>query len=352
LLKAEKQWEVANAGKTIVDINTATEKIRTTKTLFFLPPILLSLVPCVYELLHASDTHHFIANIIVLVSIGSISPLCYALGMFMDRQKSEVISLNSTSNSNFNRAKKHIWSRCFLVLAWANTAFTLTIWIFTEDVIKNSLLLMIAIIAYTVIDLFICIRSSLDLYRIRQKAIIESIDASSNVLTDDDANWIYGMIYYNPNDKHFMVDKRIGIGSTVNVATTAGKWLTGLAALALLIIPVVCVLVVFEEFTPINLAVDQNQIVAEHMLTKYTIDLDEIREIKLITALPEADRNNGTGMDNLEKGDFTVEGYGDCKLCLNPQNDAFIVIRTDKRTYIVSDQDDNGTKQVYEEAAK
>ncbi len=43
-------------------------------------------------------------------------------------------------------------------------------------------------------------------------------------LEDDDRHWYFGgSIYYNPEDPAVIVPKRIGIGSTVNAATTIGK---------------------------------------------------------------------------------------------------------------------------------
>lgn len=40
---------------------------------------------------------------------------------------------------------------------------------------------------------------------------------------DDDSNWIFGTFYYNPNDPSFFVQKRFGVGWTVNLGTTKGK---------------------------------------------------------------------------------------------------------------------------------
>ena len=50
----------------------------------------------------------------------------------------------------------------------------------------------------------------------KSKAAVYTVD-------DDDSNWIFGMIYYNPNDPSFFVQKRFGVGWTVNVGTTKGK---------------------------------------------------------------------------------------------------------------------------------
>ncbi|MBO3442954.1 DUF5808 domain-containing protein [Clostridium sp. CCUG 7971] len=47
---------------------------------------------------------------------------------------------------------------------------------------------------------------------------------TSSYSPDDDENyWILGSIYNNPNDPSFMVQKRFGIGWTINIATPLGK---------------------------------------------------------------------------------------------------------------------------------
>ena len=42
-------------------------------------------------------------------------------------------------------------------------------------------------------------RESFLLYKHEEKRTVEDI-------ADDDSHWIWGMIYYNKNDKHFMMD--------------------------------------------------------------------------------------------------------------------------------------------------
>ena len=42
---------------------------------------------------------------------------------------------------------------------------------------------------------------------------------------DDDKNWIGGLIYYNPNDPALWVEKRFGLGMTINMGIPKGKWL-------------------------------------------------------------------------------------------------------------------------------
>lgn len=57
-------------------------------------------------------------------------------------------------------------------------------------------------------------------------AYIKSPNASPNssyTPDDDDRYWIWGSIYNNPNDPSFMVQKRFGIGWTINLGHPVGK---------------------------------------------------------------------------------------------------------------------------------
>lgn len=56
-------------------------------------------------------------------------------------------------------------------------------------------------------------------YKIRNDYKIENNDVVSK---DDDDKWIFGFIYYNKDDPRVNVEKRFGIGYTVNAATKIG----------------------------------------------------------------------------------------------------------------------------------
>ena len=51
---------------------------------------------------------------------------------------------------------------------------------------------------------------------------------SRNIYTveNDDEKWIYGFIYYNKEDPKLMVEKRLGMGWSINMATPMGKIIT------------------------------------------------------------------------------------------------------------------------------
>ena len=72
---------------------------------------------------------------------------------------------------------------------------------------------------------------------------------------DEDDKWIWGMFYYNPNDTNLMVNARVGINTTVNMARKPGKFIMGFSALMLLLMPLFGVWILVEEQMPVMLAI-------------------------------------------------------------------------------------------------
>ena len=55
---------------------------------------------------------------------------------------------------------------------------------------------------------------------------LKSKDKNLYQMESDDEKWIYGFIYYNKEDPQFLVEKRLGVGWNINMATTKGKVFT------------------------------------------------------------------------------------------------------------------------------
>ena len=53
--------------------------------------------------------------------------------------------------------------------------------------------------------------------RLKSSQTFSSSDASN---PDDDRHWKLGMIYYNPDDPSFFIEKRYGVGWTINFGHT------------------------------------------------------------------------------------------------------------------------------------
>ena len=102
-----------------------------------------------------------------------------------------------------------------------------------------------------------------------------------------------------------------------------------------------------EERTPTKLILSETALTARHTRDRYVIRLDTIESVKLLETLPSASRVAGTGLTNLYKGHFRVDGFGSSRVCLQPKNPPFLVIRSGGNTYIINDADSSVTRNVY-----
>lgn len=318
--------------------------VRRVKLFPFLLPILVSVGVSVWSGFYFCQKE-FSAFAGMMVSFALITLGCYGIAVWMDHQKTQVISSDSDVNLNYTRARKNLWKNLWLVLAWLNTAHTVLAavflvgdWFAVEWLLWESL-------GYGALTL------ALLLWFAKRGNEIEAHYEpmrEDGLADDDDDAWLGGIIYYNKKDKRTMVAKRIGIGTTTNLATPVGKVLDGIAAAAFLIlIPVCCIWVMLEEFTPMQLAVEEDVLVAEQLDVDYEIPLDAIESIVLMNEEPRWKKVNGSATENLYKGTFRMPDGQRCQLFLNPQNELFMQIQTAEETYYMSAPDDVGTQMLY-----
>ena len=73
----------------------------------------------------------------------------------------------------------------------------------------------------------------------RMRKTQERLTASSGSgeYIDEDDKWLGGLIYYNPDDHNAIVNNRIGLNSTVNMASGLGKFMIVMTVLLLLGLP-------------------------------------------------------------------------------------------------------------------
>lgn len=327
----------------LVELKSA-GKVRRVRLAPFLPPIAFSTAAAVWSLVVPQRKELPVMSVTVVI-FAVTTLMLYGLAVWMDHQKTEVISEDSEVNLNYARARKNIWKNFWLAGAWLNTIFTIftaasLVWF--ERVMSWILWGSIGYTAVITVFAFILYRSLMQVDR-KYAGIRQFADS------DDDAHWLWGgMVYYNKNDRHILVNRRVGIGTTFNMATPFGMGITlfGIAVL-IITIPVCCGLMLVEEFTPISLTVKNGVLVAEHWKVEYEIPLDDIIDVELFQEHPRWSKVNGTGMENLSKGTFRIRNEGNVEVFLNPQNSEFLCIETADGIYWMSDIDDDGTLEIY-----
>lgn len=257
-----------------------------------------------------------------------------------------LMRTKSDINVNYARAKKKVWRDFWMQAIWITAAY---IWCCALALMANQQFVMVLLAGSVLYTLLLLVPLFLVIKKFR--AIEKRYEAERDLTLelDDDCYWIWGIFYYNSADRHSIVNQRVGVGTTMNLATPFGKGLTIFGALVLLWLPLVCIWVIFEEFTPISLSVKENVIYADHLKTELELPFEEISNVKLIEALPRMTKRSGTGMDTLRKGTyFAQDGTGKCQVFLNPQNALFIKCEIEGTVYYLGGRTDEETKAVYE----
>ena len=109
-----------------------------------------------------------------------------------------------------------------------------------------------------------------------------------------------------------------------------------------------CAWMILLEFTPIQVKIENDKMICEHLSVAYELPLDEIESYEIITELPELIKMNGNGMDNVLSGTYEVYREGMYEVFLNPQNELFIKFHIGDRKYIISGADAAATQNLIE----
>lgn len=339
-LKAKRGWNPASEfSYTDLKIAALPKKV---KFVTFLPCVVLSLLPMVLSFVLFQGAGYSALRICI-ITFGLCTILFYLSAVWTDRLRVSVICEDTDTNLNYARAKKQIWKNFWLLCCWINTIFTLSIlgamyvreqgfaWIIWGSIFYCVVVMGLAM--WLIYKLFAINKAYEDKRTIK--------DAS-----DDDSHWIWGMLYYNPKDKHIMVENRMGTGTAMNMATGVGKGMYIFAILCLLIIPISSIFIIMLDFTPINTKVENEKIVCTHLSIEYEIPLEDIENYMVITELPEMTKVAGNGMDHVLSGTYEIYREGMFETFLNPQNDLFIKIETEDEMYYLSGADDEQTQEI------
>lgn len=321
--------------------------IRCVKGRQFVPPCVISTVIASIAFQYFSKTDSILHGSIIII-LAPCNFLFYAVALYMDKTKTTVISSESDVNVNYTRATKNIFKNFWLQCIWLNILFLVILFLLmlaevNHYTVSGSVSVW-SMVIYSCIIIWLCMKMTKKQQRLARK-YAKKMDL---IYEDDERHWICGMFYYNPGDKHTMINKRVGVGTTLNMATPAGMALTGFSAVALLSIPVICIWIILLEFTPISLFVEQDRLIARQLKNDYVIETDAITEITLENELPRSGRISGTGMEHLQKGKFRNSVDGRIQLFLNPENEYYLRIVADDTIYYLGGRDDDQTQTVYE----
>lgn len=345
-LKRLRAMPAEQSNNTLYELKDA-GNIRTLYPADWFPLVAINLILPAFTLFHFRGERLWSYSIVILTfSLSTL--LLVGCALWMDRMKTQVISRDSDINVNFARANKKLWKGFWLINCWVMTAYTALMLIYLlspnpSDQVSFYLILG-GSIGLCIFMIFLITRLAAKVTKLNR--LYE--EKADFVPEQDEKGWIGGIFYYNPQDHHTMVAKRAGIGTTCNMATPFGKGIAIFTALCLLVIPLSSIWLMLEEFTPPKLTLQDDALMASHINAEYTVPLEDIESLTLLTELPRGTRVMGTSMSTLAKGTFRNSADGRVQECLNPMLEYFLRVETADTIYYLSSYDDNATLEIYE----
>lgn len=328
----------------VADTSLATvfeEKQNTYTFVNFLLPLLVSLIPLLYPLVVPVEGSLMALLIIILCNSSTILAVYYCYRML--RKKADRVNSDVTLSAVLTRIRRYYWGKCWMYCSWAAAIFSFC-----------ALLLYVSEMAFLVaMGIFILVILALAVgieFKIRAEQQRLNKEQPTEILMDEDDYWPYGIVYYNKNDSNLMVNYRIGMGVTTNFAHPFGKALDIFAVVMLLLLPFTGLFTVKEEFTEPKVVLTETAVEAYHTGKEYSVLLEDIHTVTLLEELPSTSKNVGSNYPHLYKGNFSVNGVRDnCRLCLDPYDELFLVIRTtEDRYYVFSMEDTEELQNIYE----
>ncbi|TYP70177.1 DUF5808 domain-containing protein [Paenibacillus methanolicus] len=296
-------------------------------------------------IIHAALTN---AQLIALASAGlAMTFVMFAVSVQMRRSKAKVYSMNSDTNVLLNQARRRTLSYLWLNLAVVESAH---VWIIYLLIAANrigdwwsALMLLIA-----AIPLALTYSAYRKLRRLEHDMLA---DDGSIVYTDDDEYWGNGFTYHNPDDRRVFVEKRIGIGFTVNTGTHVGKVLAwGTVGLTAAVILVVSFMLIRSELTsPAMTITADDRVEIAYPMYSYDFKLSDVERIELVDDVPSGVKTNGEVTGRYSRGHFRLDGLGKARLYVFNDNPPYIRMKLDGVYIYYNEEDPVRTKARFDE---
>ena len=324
-LKDERGWRPRGAAAqrvTVADIGAAAQSYPRVSSIWFVLICAASLVPV---LLDRDNVVIYLLFVACVLMMWAIFRWCY-------RNRSEVVDDNTALTQTLTRIRRRAWARVFLVAA---ASFAFMSWAQLLFQGSTNLYFIGMMLPCTVLGIVAFATE------MRVRSLQERLTKASGegFYVDEDDHWIFGIFYYNPDDAELIVNERVGINTSINLARPAGKAIVVALACSLLCLPVTGAFMAEEFGTPVTLELSEQTIRAHHLLTTYEIDMADVVSVELVDQLPKMTRTFGGAS----------ETYGSLKVCLDPEVGPWLLVRTRSgTTYLLGASDTAQTETVYE----
>ena len=305
-IKTSRGWTYA--PKQVVTVDTAVMQPMAHRSLWlYLPPFAVSLLPVLWE------RSFFVMYLVDAVFV----VFCWLAERWLLRSRAERVDDNAELTAVLTQVRRHNWGKMWLLVAWCLALMSPI----ASLTLQRPALMSILFVALMLVMIVFALGIEFRLRRVQEKLTAESGRGS---YVDEDDKWIWGMFYYDKNDKKLIVNNRVGSNTTVNIAHTAGKVLMVVVALVLLMIPLIFPL---TEAAVGGVELSVSGEVLDGGSAKYELPIAEIASVELLDELPQGlVRVVGSAMPNLLRGRFTSPETGKLMLSLDPTEGPYLLV--------------------------
>ena len=310
-IKKRRGWVQHSGEKVEIDMENI-PNFKEISPLLFIIPCIVSLLPLIWD-----RTFY----VLYITSAASVLVFWFSYRYFY-RNRSERVNEERDLTRVLTQIRHYNWSKIWIAASWLTIplSFSGLLFISHPALALTLIFLVTAVICVEAVGI-----------EIKLRKMQEKLTKGSGVgaIVDEDDKWIGGMIYYNPNDSRLIVNERVGMNTTLNLARTSGKVITLFLLILILALPFTGPAMNVYYKQPIKIEITKDEVEASQGITNYRIKLSDIKDVELIDELSDdLIRVNGTSFDDLLKGDFR-DGNENLTLLLRPNSKPFIRV-TDK----------------------
>lgn len=336
-IKKQHGWQGAKPAHRVVDTAAAAASLPKPLGLgAMLPPLALCLLPLMGAVLDYTGAERLVWVLLYGIDTATVL-LLWVCGRWLFRRRADMVSDSTALNQTLLRVRCLYWNRCWVICMWGCAGINLSLWLFAARPVAE----MVALTLFSLVLVAAVLWAELGTRRAQERLTSQE---GPRILADEDDAWLGGILYYDPTDTRMMVANRVGMGTTVNLASRGGHILAGATLVLVLGTLLIGPALGLVEQARTTLAVENDALIVTHISEKYSLPLAEITETELHDTLPPAARTWGTGLDTYLGGMFTVQGYGSCQLCLDPTAPPFLRVKAGGVSYWLGSSDPAETR--------
>ena len=328
-LKKNNDWYVVKNNIIRIDTKAIMEKNKMViSPLWFISTIIVYIIAVIIKI----DTFYILSMMIA-------SLICFIMYYIYTKKRIVVYTKDTDKNILCNYVSRRIYS-----ILWVLISFVISINTLFYKCSESIFLLLIIISLITILGAIIY---SYNKVRDKQNSILSSVN--EEIITDNDM--YYGAMFYNnPHDSRVMVEKRNGIGLTVNIGNKKGK--VFIIAISILILAMLapCIYLVDQlDNAGFTMNVIGHNINIEAPLYNINFTSEDIEEVSMIkySDIEDIRRTNGASTDYVNLGNFKVKGYGSCKVYVYRYVDDVVVIKLKDKYIFVNGKTEEETNSYY-----